>query len=302
MPKQSSALSQSLLENGAQGRGPSTVPVVSAPTESVLRRFSASYDRHDTAGASPISVPYSRRSEDNPMVAASPLLGGPFSYLRRTNTKVNAQHPAPASYTEADVASSVSAGSFVSRVSMPTPVARSGSAALPGGGHGGEGAVQHWETFHSRPWHGRFDAVTGPLSGGGGLPDLEQLTSGAEARGPAAGDSPLATTKKKKGEGLMHVLLYGVINSIVGIPTMISFAAIIFQDKLYAPYLGQLAKMAFLASGVHQLVFTLCSTLPFAVGQVQDVGLIFLSAMATSIASTCIEQGYEDHEALERHC
>lgn len=41
------------------------------------------------------------------------------------------------------------------------------------------------------------------------------------------------------------------------------------QDKLYAPYLGQLAKMAFLASGVHQLVFTLRSTLPFAVGQVQ---------------------------------
>jgi sulfate permease, SulP family len=31
---------------------------------------------------------------------------------------------------------------------------------------------------------------------------------------------------------------------------------------------------------------------------VQDVGLIFLSSMATSIAAICVEQGYEDHEAL----
>ncbi len=30
----------------------------------------------------------------------------------------------------------------------------------------------------------------------------------------------------------------------------------------------------------------------------QDVGLIFLSSMATSIAAICAEQGYEDHEAL----
>ena len=54
----------------------------------------------------------------------------------------------------------------------------------------------------------------------------------------------------------------------VGIPTMISFAAIIFKDELFTPWLGQLAKLAFLGSSVHQLVFTLASTLPFAVGQV----------------------------------
>ena len=49
---------------------------------------------------------------------------------------------------------------------------------------------------------------------------------------------------------------------------MISFAAIIFKDELFTPWLGQLAKLAFLGSSVHQLVFTLVSTLPFAVGQV----------------------------------
>ncbi len=55
----------------------------------------------------------------------------------------------------------------------------------------------------------------------------------------------------------------------VGIPTMISFAAIIFKDDIYTPWLGQLAKLAFLGSAVHQFVFTVVSTLPFAVGQVQ---------------------------------
>lgn len=59
------------------------------------------------------------------------------------------------------------------------------------------------------------------------MPDLDQLTSGAEESGGlSAGDHGL---KKTKGEKLMHIVLYGVINSIVGIPTMISFAAIIFQ-------------------------------------------------------------------------
>ena len=50
---------------------------------------------------------------------------------------------------------------------------------------------------------------------------------------------------------------------------MISFAAIIFKDELFTPWLGQLAKLAFLGSSVHQLVFTIVSTLPFAVGQVR---------------------------------
>ena len=38
-----------------------------------------------------------------------------------------------------------------------------------------------------------------------------------------------------------------------------------------------------LSSAVHQLCFTLFSSLPFSIGQVQDAGLIFLSSMATSI-------------------
>jgi SulP family sulfate permease len=53
------------------------------------------------------------------------------------------------------------------------------------------------------------------------------------------------------------------------------------QDDLYAPYLGQLSKLAFLASAIHQTVFTLLSTLPFAVGQVSR------SALATCVSLGC---------------
>jgi SulP family sulfate permease len=45
----------------------------------------------------------------------------------------------------------------------------------------------------------------------------------------------------------------------------------------------QLLQLMFLSSAVHQMAFSLFSSLPFAVGQVQDAGLIFLSAMASSV-------------------
>ena len=55
----------------------------------------------------------------------------------------------------------------------------------------------------------------------------------------------------------------------VGIPEMISFAAIIFKDDIYTQYLDQLAKLAFLGSAMHQFVFTIFSSLPYAVAQVR---------------------------------
>jgi SulP family sulfate permease len=41
------------------------------------------------------------------------------------------------------------------------------------------------------------------------------------------------------------------------------------QDPIYAPYLDLLCKFFFLSSAVHQAVFCLRSSLPFAIGQVQ---------------------------------
>ncbi len=70
------------------------------------------------------------------------------------------------------------------------------------------------------------------------------------------------------------------------------------QDHFFQPVLGQMVKLVFLSSGVHQLIFSIKSTLPFAVGQVQDVGLIFLSAMATSIVETCSKAGKDSATTL----
>lgn len=62
--------------------------------------------------------------------------------------------------------------------------------------------------------------------------------------------------------------------------------------------LGSLAKLVFLSSALHQLAFVALSSLPFAVGQVQDVGLIFLSAIATSVVSECGEAGWPAKDTL----
>lgn len=70
------------------------------------------------------------------------------------------------------------------------------------------------------------------------------------------------------------------------------------QDHFFQPVLGQMVKLVFLSSGVHQLIFSVRSTLPFAVGQVQDVGLIFLSAMATSIVEACSKAGKDSATTL----
>ena len=41
------------------------------------------------------------------------------------------------------------------------------------------------------------------------------------------------------------------------------------QDHVYRPQLPLLAKLMFLSSAIHQTIFMLLSSLPFAIGQVQ---------------------------------
>jgi SulP family sulfate permease len=74
-----------------------------------------------------------------------------------------------------------------------------------------------------------------------------------------------------------------VINAVILIPVLVAFAAIIFRNAGFQQDLPMLTKLVFFSSMCHQIIFTLRSSLPFAVGQVQDAGLIFLSSMATTI-------------------
>ena len=70
------------------------------------------------------------------------------------------------------------------------------------------------------------------------------------------------------------------------------------QAAAFTRHLPQLTKLIFLSSAIHMVVFSLSSSLVFAVGQVQDVGLIFLSAMASDIADIADAEGIPDHEVI----
>ena len=83
--------------------------------------------------------------------------------------------------------------------------------------------------------------------------------------------------------------LYGLINGVLVIPVSISFTAIIFRHDYYQFALPTLIKLVMFSSMIHQLSFTCLSTLPYSIGQVQDAGLIFLSAMSASIATQLAE-------------
>ena len=83
-------------------------------------------------------------------------------------------------------------------------------------------------------------------------------------------------------------VLFGCVNAVMCIPVMISFASIIFRHECFAPYLPSLVKITLFSCAVHQAMFTYNSGLNFAVGQVQDAGLIFLSSMAFNIAENVL--------------
>eukprot|EP00924_Labyrinthula_sp_SR-Ha-C_P009652 snap_masked-scaffold_22-processed-gene-2.12-mRNA-1 protein AED:0.10 eAED:0.16 QI:0/0/0/1/1/1/2/0/898 len=72
----------------------------------------------------------------------------------------------------------------------------------------------------------------------------------------------------------IEAVIYGIVNSILTIPCMYGYAAIIFRNPQFEDEIQSLAKLVLFSSAVHQLVFR----------QVQDAGLIFLSTMASNIA------------------
>lgn len=92
--------------------------------------------------------------------------------------------------------------------------------------------------------------------------------------------------------------MFGIINSLIVLPIIMSFGSIIYRDSFFRPYMPVLVKLTLISGAVHQFCFSSCSTLPFAIGQVQDAGLIFLSAMASKIVSYCKDRDHSDEEIL----
>ncbi len=68
------------------------------------------------------------------------------------------------------------------------------------------------------------------------------------------------------------------------IPIMISFTNIIFREKVFVPFFPLLVRLVLFSASVHQVVFLIFSSLPVAVAQIQDAGLVFLSTIASNIS------------------
>eukprot|EP00571_Detonula_confervacea_P008034 CAMPEP_0172316884 /NCGR_PEP_ID=MMETSP1058-20130122/29856_1 /TAXON_ID=83371 /ORGANISM="Detonula confervacea, Strain CCMP 353" /LENGTH=901 /DNA_ID=CAMNT_0013031315 /DNA_START=50 /DNA_END=2755 /DNA_ORIENTATION=+ len=104
-----------------------------------------------------------------------------------------------------------------------------------------------------------------------------------------------------KGEtqyNMFHYLVYAIINVIIAVPGLYGYASVIFNHPAFQPHLASLSKVVVFSSLVHQLGFTLFSSLDFSIGTVQDAGLIFLSSMANSIAESILNEGGTIEEVI----
>lgn len=93
-------------------------------------------------------------------------------------------------------------------------------------------------------------------------------------------------------------VMYGAINCTIILPVIMSFGNIIYRDDAFIDYLPILIKLTLFSGMIHQLVFSCFSTLKFAVGSVQDAGLIFLSKMAHDMVQYCRANNHDEETML----
>ena len=91
--------------------------------------------------------------------------------------------------------------------------------------------------------------------------------------------------------GPVYYVVYALVNAIMCIPCLYGYSSVIFSHAVYQPHINALSKLVVLSSMVHQLCFSLFSSLPFSIGTVQDAGIIFLSAMSLRITSSILADG-----------
>jgi hypothetical protein len=114
------------------------------------------------------------------------------------------------------------------------------------------------------------------------IPEASRLP---KQRTSSPSNAPAAATTNSIG----ICVLYGLINATIVLPVLMSFGSIIYRDAAFGPYMPVLVKLTVVSGIVHQVVFSTFSALPFAVGQVQDAGLIFLSGMSSYMVQYCRE-------------
>lgn len=108
------------------------------------------------------------------------------------------------------------------------------------------------------------------------------VSNGEEEERPLLA-KPQPTVQPSGYETRVRSIVYGFILAVILLPLIPALASIIFKDKFFEPYLGSLVRHVFLSCAVQQSVMMMKSTLPFAIGQVQDIGLFFMNTMATAV-------------------
>ena len=88
----------------------------------------------------------------------------------------------------------------------------------------------------------------------------------------------------------IYYVVYALVNVIISVPGLYGYAAVIFNHPVFASHRNALSKLVIFSSLMMQLSFTLFSSMDFAIGTVQDAGLIFLSSMANTIANEILSE------------
>ena len=68
---------------------------------------------------------------------------------------------------------------------------------------------------------------------------------------------------------------------VLTIPCVYGYAAIIFRDKVYQQDLPELSRLVLFSCAVHQLMFSMLSSLPFSIGQVRHFALNLIHCLKT---------------------
>eukprot|EP00892_Ulva_mutabilis_P012584 jgi/Ulvmu1/9699/UM055_0037.1 len=110
--------------------------------------------------------------------------------------------------------------------------------------------------------------------------DGKAVTRTQPAKSTAAGGHTLPPPS------LVNDFVVGVVNAVIALPITAAYLPIVYSAAVYAPHLPLLTRLLFLANAAIQASMAALSSLPFAIGQVQDLGLIFLNAMTKDIAAT----------------
>lgn len=158
--------------------------------------------------------------------------------------------------------------------------------AAAGAASNGSGTAAHWQPPGAGAWPGAEAAGAG--AGAGPTGQAEPTAAGAVAWGfiLALMEIPCLIGYVRRTLVLAPrraALLLALSRCGPHSRPCLSQTHIIFQQQFFAPYMPQLIRLLCASAVVHQLTMSAFSKLPFAVGCVQDAGLIFLSAIANKV-------------------